>query len=793
MFRNYLKIGIRNLAKNKLFSLINISGMAISIASFLIISLFIYDELKFDEYVKDAVLKYRVYNEHFEEERNFAVIPPIIGSTFISEYPEVEYCTRFMNFINPPLFEVGERKFTEGKGGFADPTIFEMFSLKLLEGNRDDALKEPNTIAINQTLKQKYFGDKPAFGEIIRIDDQIFNVVAVFEDFPPHAHLQLNYFISLERLALDRPDRMQDWGWSGVITYIKVKNSTNATLLETKLQGFVKRNARNDDFYIPQLMPLEKVYLHASNQAWDVALHGNIQTIYILLAAALFVLLIAVLNFVNLSTARAVNRVKEVGLRKVVGAMRIQLIHQFISESVIITLVALCFSVALSIGILPSLNSFTEKDIPISVFLNPQLIFMLIGFALVVGITAGSYPAFYISGFRPAHLLVNRQSGSSGRAFMRKGLVVLQFVLSFFLIVASLTVYQQYNFMRDTDMGFNKNNLVVLKLRGEMSKRLETTKQIFSNHPNILSASLGYGLPGEAYAGETIMDKATSKKYGVSMLFADHDYMKTLGLELLAGRGFHTDSPSDESQAFVLSETAAKMLGYNNPEDALGHELDWELSNEDSLKRGEVIGVVKDIQLNSMRESVAPVVLHIYPFAYSTMMLRINPDDVPATMAHLEKAWNTFSPEWPFEYKFLDENFDKMYKSEEKLATLFMYFAVFTIFVACLGLFGLVVYNTSQKYKEISIRKVLGAKEENLVVQLAKDYVLLLSIAFLISIPFSYYAAWQWLQKFAYRIPITPMLFIKAGLFIMIISLFTVGLQSFKAARANPVDALKEQ
>jgi putative ABC transport system permease protein len=793
MFRNYFKIGIRNLAKNRLFSLINISGMAISIASFLIISLFIYDELKFDKHVEDADLKYRVYNEHFEEERNFAVIPPIIGTTLVSEFPEVEYCTRFMAFMNPPLFEVGERKFTEGKGGYADPSIFEMFSLKLLEGNMEDALQEPNSIAINQSLKQKYFGGKPAFGENIKIDDQDFNVVAVYEDFPTHAHLQLNYFISMERFALDRPDRMEDWGWSGVITYIKLNNSANATQLENKLQDYVEGNAGNNDFYISHLMPLQKVYLYASNQAWDVALHGNIQTIYILLAAAFFILLISVLNFVNLSTARAVNRVKEVGLRKVVGAMRIQLIYQFISESVLITLLALSISVILAIGILPSLNSFTEKDIPISVFLNPQLIFILLGFALVVGVTAGSYPAFYISGFRPAHLLVNRQSGSSGRAFMRKGLVVLQFVLSFFLIVASLTVYQQYNFMRDTDMGFNKNNIVVLKLRSGMSERLETTKQIFSNHPNILSASLGYGLPGEAYAGETIMDKATSKNFGVSMLFADHDYMKTLGLELLAGRGFHADSPSDESQAFVLSETAAKMLGYNTPEDALGHELDWELSNEDSMKRGKVIGVVKDIQLNSMRESVAPVVLHIYPMAYSTIMLRINPRDVPATIEHLEKAWNTLSPEWPFEYKFLDENFDKMYKSEEKLATLFMYFALFTIFVACLGLFGLVVYNTSQKYKEISIRKVLGAKEENLVVQLAKGYVLLLGIAFLISIPFSYYAAWQWLQKFAYRIPITPMLFIQAGLFIMVISLLTVGLQSFKAARANPVDALKEQ
>ncbi|MBA4054812.1 MAG: macrolide ABC transporter permease, partial [Marivirga sp.] len=316
----------------------------------------------------------------------------------------------------------------------------------------------------------------------------------------------------------------------------------------------------------------------------------------------------------------------------------------------------------------------------------------------------------------------------------------------------------------------------------------------FGNHPGVISATLGYGLPGEAFAGDGIQDKENNyKEWNINMLTVDHDYVKTLGLELIAGRDFSTAFPSDQKHAFILSETAAKMLGYDDPKDALEHELAWpRWDAPDTLKEGKVIGVVRDIQLNSMRENIAPVVLHVFPFAYSSLTLRIKPENVPATLAHFEKSWKTFNSDWPFEYKFLDDNFDKMYKSEEKLATLFTFFTVFTIFVACLGLLGLVIYSTTQRYKEISIRKVLGAHERGLVVQLAKNYILLIGIAFIIAIPLSYYAAAQWLQKFAFHIPITPMLFLKAALLILAITLITVGIQSVKAARANPVNALKE-
>lgn len=802
MLRNYLLIAVRMLMKNKLFTVINISGMAISIASFLIIALFIYDELKFDKHVADSHLKFRIYNEHFNDDgstRKGAMIPPMIAPTLAAEYPEVESYARFLNFNSPILFKAGDKKLTEGKGGYADAAILEMFSLTMLEGNRATALRERSTIAISKTLARKYFGDKPALGESIQIRDENLKVDAVFEDFSPNSHLQLNYFLSMEDMIQGAPDRMKRWSWNQFHTYIKLKSGTDPAQLEAKLKDFAERNAwpstkPDGGYYIPHLMPMQDIHLHASDQLWDIAVRGNAQTVYILLATAVFILIIAILNFVNLSTARAVSRVKEVGVRKVVGAQRTQLIYQFISESVIIAAIALLIGALTTGMVLPALNSFTEKSIPAGILFNPMLMLVLLLFALVVGVAAGAYPAFYISSYKPAQILTNKQSGKSGKTLLRKGLVVLQFILSFFLIMASLIVSEQHTFMRTTDMGFDKDNILVVQLRGEMDTNLETTKHTFSNHPNIISSSLGYGLPGEAFAGDGIKDKVTGKDWHINMLTVDHDYIKTLGLELIAGRDFSKDFPSDERRAFILSEAAAKMLGHTNPKEALDHEIVWNRwDHPDSLKEGKVIGIVRDIQLNSLRESIAPVVLHVYPFAYSSLSMRIKPENVPATLSHLEKVWKSFNTEWPFEYRFLDENFDKMYKAEEKLATLFTFFTGFTIFVACLGLFGLVVYSTTQKYKEISIRKVLGAGEGSLVMQLGRTYILLIGIAFVIAIPFSYYVASEWLQKFAFRISITPWLFIKAALFIAVLSLLTVGIQSFKAARSNPVDALKEQ
>jgi putative ABC transport system permease protein len=801
MFSNYLKIGWRNLLKNKLFSIINIAGMAISIACFLIISLFVADELMFDRHVQDSDLKYRVFIDYYSEGsnmRSLAMVPPMIGPEMVSELPEVESYQRFMYINSSVLFEVGEKKLMEEKGAYSDPSVFDMFTLRLAEGDAKTALKEPGTVAISQSLARKYFGDKPALNEIIEISNEAFKVSAVFLDFPAHSHLQLDYFLSMANLYREIPDRMERWTWQQFHTYIKVKPGANRSRVEKKLQEMAERYAwpeskPNGSYYIPHLMEMRKVHLHSANLMWDIAVRGSAQTVYILSATALFIIIIAILNFINLSTARAVNRVKEVGVRKVVGAVRTQLIYQFISESVIVALIALLIGGLITELTLPFLNTFTEKSIPTAIFLNPLLVMIVLAFAFAVGVAAGAYPAFYISSYKPAMILSNKRSGRSGKILFRQGLVVLQFILSFFLITAALVVSDQHSFMRNTDMGFTKDNVIVLPLRGEMSSNLESTKSAFSSHPNILNSSLGYGLPGEAYAGDGLTDLERNKDMSISMLITDFDYVKTLDLKLIAGRDFSKDFPSDSSDAFIVSESGARLLGYQDPKDALEHKVGWNRWDGKGVKKGKVIGVVKDFHLNSLREDITPIVIHIFPFGYSTLTLKIKGENIPETLKHLESTWKKFNSEWPFEYRFLDDNFDKLYKSEEKLAVLFKLFTAFTIFVACLGLFGLVVYSTTQRYKEISIRKVLGANESMLVMGLARNYMLLIAIAFVIAIPFTYYAAHKWLEGFAYRIDITPMLFVKAGLLIMSLALLTVGVQSLKAARSNPVNALKEQ
>lgn len=784
--------------KSKLFSLINVGGMAISIASVLLIALFIHDEYRFDRHIADHTQKYRLYTEAASEDgsvRKRSMVPPAVAPAAASAFGEIESYTRFLNFNFPILFTVGDKKLSESKGGYIDATVFDMFSLKLLEGDRNTALKEPNTIAISQSLRTKYFSDRPALGELIMVNDQTQKVVAVFEDFSSHSHLQLDYLLSMEEFNNGEAERMQRWTWHQFHTYVRLRENTDVTTLEKKLDDLVVAHTPDErSKFTPRLMRIDKVHLHAYDHLWDIAVRGSIQTIYILLGTALFLILIAVLNFVNLSTARAVHRVREVGIRKVIGALRVHLVNQFVSESVIIVIAASLVGVGLAAIALPLLNTFTGKSIPLYIFTEPTLLIGMAGFTLFVGIAAGVYPAFYISGHKPAQILYGKSSGHSGKALVRKGLVVVQFVLSFFLIIASSVVSDQHTYMRTAGMGFDKDNLLIVQLRGDMKQNLEATRESFLNHPAIKSGTMGYGLPGEAFAGDVIINRITNEKMNISMLTVDHDYVKTLGLEVIAGRDLSRDFPSDEHDGFLITERAAQMLGHNNPEDAIGHPVAWDRWDAPgSHKEGRIVGVLKDIQLNSMRETVNPVILHVYPFAYNTFTLKTEGDDVPSIIAHLEKTWRSFNTGWPFEYRFLDDNFDRMYKSEEKLAVLFKWFTTFAIIVACLGLFGLVVYTTSQKYKEIGIRKVLGAKEVNIVVQLARNYLLLIGIAFVIAIPVSYYAANGWLQNFAFRISLTPLLFIRAGLTIMIVSLLTVVIQSMKAARGNPVHALKEQ
>ena len=798
MLLHHIKIAIRNLLKNKLFSFINIVGMAISLASCFLIALFIWDELQYDRHHPNADRTYRVYDITGRDDGVKSYLPMVpypFASYMQKDFPEIESTLRMMDTYEEQLFEIGNKKMLESGGLYAEPSVFDMLTIEVVSGNAGEAITKPNTIALSSNLAKKYFPDKSPMGETIKVNNQAYEVTAVFAAPPKHFHLKINYLLSFASTGW--ASRFENnWQRQQLFTYLRLKPGTDASALEAKFKPFVEKYAYPDILaagvsYIPYLQNIRDIHLHSSNFEWDVAQHGNAQSVYVLSGTGIFILIIACLNFINLSTARAVKRSKEVGVRKVVGAQRKQLIQQFIVESFCITFAGLFLALFLTELAIPKLNAFTEKDLTLP--FTPFFTGFIVLFCGILAILAGSYPAFHLSGFRPVTALYNKESGAKATASFRQGLVVLQFMFSFLLITGAMIVIAQHDLLVDKDLGFNKEQLIMIPLRKAQLGQYESTKREFANHPNVLGATVGYGVPGDISAGDGVIDPTIKKNLPTTLYCVDHDYINTMGMHVIAGRDFSRDFPSDEQQGFILNETAVKMFGFESPDKAIGHPLDWKRWDNDSLKRGEVIGVVKDFHFKSLREKLTPVVMQIFPGAFWKITLRIRPHDIPATLAHFKSTYERLDPEWAFTYSFVDQNFDAMYKSEEKLSAMFTLFTGLTIGVACLGLFGLVEFSVNQRSKEISIRKVFGASIRSLLLLLTRKYFAMIMIAFVVVIPLSYYAADQWLSHFAYRITISALIYVKACALILIITAFTISFQSLKAALMNPAKTLRSE
>lgn len=799
MISSYITIALRNLTKNKLFSVINISGMAISLASCFLIALFVWDELQFDQYHPNGDRTYRVYNVRSGDDgvtNYLPIVPNTFGPYLQKDFPEIESTMRLMDTYGEVLFESNGRKIMETGGVYAEPTVFDMLSIPVLAGDAATAMSEPNTIALSAALAKKYFGDKNPIGEMINVSNSPRKITAVYEDMPSHSHLHLTYVLSFVTVSKNwNPARSENWVWQQFFTYLRLKPGTRADELEAKFPAFIEKYAlpkiKPEGFtYMPHLQNIGDIYLHSSNFEWEVAKRGNAQTVYVLSGAAIFILIIACLNFVNLSTARSMKRMKEVGVRKVAGAHRGQLVLQFISESVVISIGGLALALITVEISLPYLNGFSGKELVLSY--SPLFAGSVILFSVLLGTVAGSYPAFYLSGFRPALVLYNKNSGSSETAIFRHGLVVLQFMFSFFLIMGSLVVISQNDMLRNKDLGFHKEQLVSIELHS--TKNYETTKQEFLKDPNVLSATVGFGLPGDIVAGDGVVDPRTGKNWPANLFIVDHDYIRTLDMHLAAGRDFSRDIVTDSTEHFIINETAARTYGFTSNEAAIGQLLEWNEWNDKGTKRkGEIIGVVKDFHFKSLREQMTPVVMTIFPRAFWKITLRIRPENAQATVASLKNTYERLEPEWPFSYKFLDASFDAMYRGEQKLSGLISVFTGLAIIVACLGLFGLVEYSVSQRSREISIRKVFGASVNSLLLLLTRKYFLLVAIAFVVIIPVSYYAAQEWLNTFAYHITLSPWMYAEACGLILAITALTVTFQSLRAAGMNPASTLRNE
>jgi putative ABC transport system permease protein len=804
MLKNYLKVALRNLLRYKGFTLINIASLAVGATGCLVIALFVWDEMKFDRFFKGHENVYRVYNTSKSNtgDKTLAVTPPMFATYLKQQYPEVENVLRILMSKDQFLLEAGEKAGFENKGMFVDSSFFDFFPLKFLAGNRSTALHEPMTVVITGDLAKRYFGTTQAINNRIYIDKDTFTVKGVLAALPRHFHLDVNYLMSFPSARISQ-ERMEKWTWQQFYTYVKLQPGTNAAQLNDKFKVAVKQETGREDAgfsFVPHLQRLENIHLQSSDFVYDNALRGNENYVKGLTIIAIFVLAIACFNFINLATARSFRRAKEIGVRKVVGADRKQLIGQFTGETILLSVISIIIATIATIIIIPYLNDFTAKAISFNPVSNPLLAIVLLAGGIIIGVVAGVYPAIVLSGFEPVKVLkgIRISSGGGHTGWLRQGLVIVQFSLSALLIVSTTIVYRQITFMHNKDLGFTREHVLFFDIQGKMGESIETFKNELKRSPNVISATSGYGLPGDQFAGDGVIVPSLDpeKRQSTSLFIVDQDYISTLGINLLAGRDFSKNRTNDVKEAFIINETAVSTFGFGTAEKALGQKIYWDKWVSDSInpiKKGVVIGVIRDFHYKSLHEKVEPAVLQIYPQVAAKIAVKVKSDDLPATIAHIHSVWNKFSPGFPLNYKFLDESFGEMYKAEDKMGTLLWVFTMMAIVVGCMGLFGLAAFSSEQRTKEIGIRKVMGASVLSIVIMLSKSFLRPVLIASVIAFPIAWTLMDRWLQDFPYRVNFSWWVFGIAAISALLIALVTVSFQTIKAAVSNPIKSLKSE
>ena len=806
MFKNYLKTAIRNLLRYKGFAIINISSLTIGIIGCLVIGLFVWDEWQYDKNIPGGENVYRVYEQRKDNDNitYAAISAPAFASFLERTYPEVDTTTRMLMSIDKFLMEVGEKRNYEEKGWFVESSFFQVFPLKFSKGDPATALNEPKTIVLTEELSKKYFNNEDPINKTLYIDKDTVTVKGVLAKLPDHFHLDFHYLVSLQTTGIPK-ERMERWTWHQFYTYVKLKPGTNVQQLQDKFQAHMKKEifptlTQAGSTFLPFFQPLKDIHLQSADFIYDNAVRGNQTYVKALTIIALFVLVIACFNFVNLATARSFRRAKEIGVRKVIGAERKQLIMQFIGETILLSVLSMLLAIVATILIVPLLNQFTGKSIQFNPFANPILGLIILAAGIVIGMIAGIYPALVLSGFQPIKVLKNMKLvGSGSGAWLRQALVVIQFSLSVLLIVSTTIVYRQTQFLNKTDIGFNKEQVVYFQVRGDLEKNLEAFKSELKRSPGIVSITSGYGLPGDLYAGDGVKTTGADgeKDRSANVFIGDHDYAKTLGLRIIAGRDFSKDMATDENEAFLINETAVKEWGFGTPGKAIGQKISWDKwSPKDTLnkvKRGQVIGVVEDFHYKSLHEKVTASVIQIYPQVVFAVAVKLKTADIKNTIAYINNAWGKFVPGFPLDYKFMDETYAKMYKAEAKLSDLLWIFTIMAIVVGCMGLFGLAAFSAEQRTKELGIRKVLGANAFDIVGLLSKNFLVLVLIASLIAFPIAWWAMNSWLKDFPYRVNISWWVFGIAIIAALGIALLTVSFQAIKAALANPVKSLRTE
>ncbi|HEY4875246.1 MAG TPA: FtsX-like permease family protein, partial [Puia sp.] len=699
------------------------------------------------------------------------------------DFPEVEDAVRVTFDDGGYLVHKNDLVFQDKKIVLADSTLFNVFDFPLISGNKNTALKEPMSIVISQTAAKKYFGNTNPLGQSLLLTGALINstITGVMKDIPENSQIKADMFLSMSsfKQIYGQPTQDSEWTNHGYYTYVLLKPNADAKKLEAKFPAFMEfhhgadaKRLQMQDYL--SLEPLRDVYLKSKRSGFET---GNINNVRIFSVVAIFILLIACINFINLTTARSAERAKEVGIRKVVGAVKFQLAKQFIVESVMICLISFLLSIILCALLLPLFNQLAGKQISSAILNNPLYILSLFLLAVGIGIIAGFYPSLVLSSFKPVSVLKGRFVTGTRGLLLRKSLVVFQFTISIALIVGTIVVFTQLNYMRNQDLGFNKEQTIVINTNFDKNK--DVFKQSLASIPGVISSSSSSSAPGTGHTGaySEMENKAgETQKTNLNLYFVDFDYIKQYQFKLVAGRGFDKNFKTDSTQAMVINESAARSLGYTSPKDAVGRNFSqWG-------RKGKIIGVLKDFHYHSLQQEIQPLVMRYEPWALGLISIKVSSADLAETIKSIQNKWNNIIPSRPFEYFFLDDFFNKQYRAEERFGNLFTNFAVLAIFISCLGLLGLASYSTIQRTKEIGVRKVLGASVSNIINLLSIEFIKLVLIAFVIAAPIGWFGMNIWLNDFAYRTTITWWIFAIAGTSAVLIAFFTISFQAIRAA-----------
>ena len=788
MLKNYLKIALRNIKKHRGYSLINIGGLAFGMACGILILLWVQDEMSFDKFHNNSDDLYIIgtQDRSANDTRQSAGTPPALGPVLKAEYPEILNATRFVNGYANMVISYGDKRFNEYVRA-ADPSVLEMFTFPLVQGDPNTALLNPHSMIITERMGEKYFGNEDPIGKVLTIDNKYdFTVMGILQNMPHNSTLTFDFLVPIpffkEYWGLD----LNKWSNFAYTTYVQLQKGVSLEEVNRKIEGRIIRGGESKAE--PFIVHFDRLYLHGLGSGG-----GRIMTIRLFALIALFVLLIACINFMNLTTARSRNRAREIGMRKVTGAYKKDIIRQFYGESILLSFISLIFAVILVALLLPVFNQLSAKELTLDFFCNPTFILSLVGIALFTGLIAGCYPALFMSAFQPIKVLQGSMvTGSKGSRF-RKILVVIQFVISIFLIIGTTVIYRQLNYMRNIDLGFNKENLIYIRLNSTLKPNCEAAKQELLQNPNISNISLVSFTPIGVYSNDNGYDwdsKRSDMNPLVSRFCTDVDFLKTFEGEMALGEFYskeRTASSSPVSGKIIINEEFARILGMENP---IGARLSRGSTNF------RIIGVVKNFNFMPLYREIGPLAIYHQQERrmenrYRYMFMKVSPVDISQTVDYIQSVYEKYSPGYPFEFRFLEDVYGQIYRSEQRMGSIIKYFTILAILISCLGLFGLASFMAEQRTKEIGIRKVLGSSMQGIVLLLSREFMKWVLIANIIGWPVAYFAAVGWLQSFAYRTKVGLDIFLFSAALTLVVAFLTVGFQAVKAARANPVDALK--